>query len=68
LERCESKDKSQFRVFALPNFQQLTFEFVSSCEMGRGGFNAIPCFLDVREEFRDIHVIEGSTNASKVGE
>jgi hypothetical protein len=54
--------------FALPNFQQLTFEFVASCKMGRGGFNAIPWLLDVREEFRHVHVIEGSTNASKVGD
>ncbi len=47
LERCESKGKSQFWVFALPNFQQLTFKFVASCEMGRGGFNAIPWLLKI---------------------
>ncbi len=42
--------------------------FVASCEMGRGGFNAIPWLLNVREEFRDIHVVEASADVAEVGE
>jgi hypothetical protein len=64
MERCKREGKSQLRVFALSNLQQLTFEFVASCEVG---FDAIPWLLNVREEFRHVHVIEGATNASKVG-
>jgi len=36
--------------------------------MGRRGFNAIPWLLNVREEFRDIHVVEASVNVAEVGE
>jgi hypothetical protein len=68
VERCKGKGKSQFWVFTLTNFQQLTLEFVASCEMGRGDLNTIPWLLDIREEFRHVNVLEGSANASKVSE
>jgi len=36
--------------------------------MGHRGFNAISLHLNVREEFRDIHVVEASANVAEVGE